>query len=264
VEHEQKQKEAAVKTHSDQAGQFEERYEGELKDPYSNCFVYSRKRLQVWLERAIPAAGSGQRLLDVGCGTGHHLRDLQARGFSVSGVDGSEEMLKVARRINPGVDLRSADVEALPYESGSFDWVLSIEVLRYLPDFRKTVKEMGRVLSPGGTAVVTACPRFSLNLYTLVNRVGASGKVSGLTPLRQYFTTGGELTRGFKDAGFDEIEVHGVYSGPLNWVERLARPLVKPLLHAWEPIDSRLADLGPLRELGNMFVVIARKARSPK
>lgn len=261
MEDHQKQKEAAVKTHSDQAGQFEERYEGELKDPYSNCFVYSRKRLQVWLDRAIPASGNGQRLLDVGCGTGHHLRELRARGFQVSGVDGSEEMLKVARRINPGVDLRRADVEAQPFADGSFDWILSIEVLRYLPDFRGTVKEMGRVLAPGGTAVVTACPRFSLNLYTLINRLGASGKFSSLTPLRQYFTTGAELTRGFKDAGFDHVEVHGVYWGPLNWVERLARPVLGPVLRAWEPVDSRVADLGPLRELGNMFVVIARKSR---
>jgi hypothetical protein len=123
------------------------------------------------------------------------------------------------------------------------------------------LKEMGRVLGPGGTAVVTACPRFNLNAYTLVNRLGASGKVSGLTPLRQYFTTSSALTRGFKAAGFDQIEVHGVYLGPINWVERLARPILRPLLRAWEPFDSMVADLGPLRELSNMFVVIARKGR---
>ncbi len=258
MDHE-RQKKAAVRTHSDQAGQFEERYEGEAKDPYSNCFVYSRKRLQVWLERAIPAVGGDQGLLDVGCGTGHHLRDLQARGFRGAGVDGSEEMLKVARRINPRVDIRAADVEALPFENKSFDWVLSIEVLRYLPDFRPAVKEMGRVLAPGGMAVVTACPRFSLNAYALVNRLSASGKLPGLTALRQYFTTGGELSRGFKAAGFDQVEVHGVYLGPINWIERLARPILRPVLHAWEPVDARVADLGPLRELSNMFVVIARK-----
>lgn len=259
MEPHEKQKVAAVQTHSDQAGQFEGRYEDEIKDPYSNCFVYSRKRLHVWLDRAIPATGAGQRLLDVGCGTGHHVRDLTARGFQVSGVDGSEEMLKVARRVNPGADLRKADVEAMPYDAASFEWLLSIEVLRYLPDFRKTVMEMGRVLAPGGTAVVTACPRYSLNLYTLVNRLGASGKISGLTPLRQYFTTAGELTTAFRAAGFEHVEVHGVYLGPLNWIERLARPLLKPLLHLWEPVDSRITDLGPVRELSNMFVVIARK-----
>lgn len=259
MEHRERQKEAAVKTHSDQASQFEGRYEGESKDPYSSCFVYSRKRLQAWLEQVIPAAGNGVRLLDVGCGTGHHIRDLLARGFRVAGVDGSEEMLRIARRINPSVDIRSADVEALPYEDGSFDWVLSIEVLRYLPDIHQTVNEMGRVLRSGGIAVVTACPRYSLNAYTLVNRLGASGKVPGLTPLRQYFTTSGELTRAFTVAGFSEVEVHGVYLGPINWVERLTRPLLRPLLHVWEPIDSRIADLGPFRELSNMFVVVARK-----
>ena len=256
-----KQKLAAVKTHSDQAGQFEERYEAEIKDPYSNCFVYSRKRLQVWLDLAVPRAGNRQRILDVGCGTGHHLLELRAKGFQVAGVDGSEEMLKVARRINPGVDIRRADVESLPFEANSFDWVLSIEVLRYLPDFRGTIKEMGRVLAPGGTAVVTACPRFNLNAYTLVNRLGASGRVSGLTPLRQYFTTSRELTQGFTAACFDQVAVHGVYLGPINWIERLARPLLRPTLRMWEPVDAKLADLGPLRELSNMFVVIARMGR---
>lgn len=260
MEQHKKQKEAAVQTHSDQASQFEERYEGEIKDPYSNCFVYSRKRLQVWLEQALPAAGNGQRLLDVGCGTGHHLRELKSRGFEVKGVDGSEEMLKVARRINPGVSIHAADVESLPFEEGSFDWILSIEVLRYLPDFRLAVKEMGRVLAPGGRAVVTACPRFNLNAYALVNRLGASGKVSGLTPLRQYFATASELRDGFKAAGFAQVDIHGVYLGPINWVERLTRPLLRPLLQSWEPIDSRIADLGILRELSNMFVVIARKS----
>lgn len=261
MEQHQKQKEAAVKTHSEQAGQFEGRYEDERKDPYSNCFVYSRKRLQRWLDHAIPDSGGGQRLLDVGCGTGHHIRELSERGFLASGVDGSEEMLKVARRLNPSADIRSADVESLPFDNGAFDWVLSIEVLRYLPDFRRSVVEMGRVLAPGGTAVVTACPRFSLNLYTLVNRLGASGKISGLTPLRQYFTTARELTDGFHAAGFGHVEVHGVYLGPINWVERLTRPLLRPLLRAWEPFDARVSDLGSVRELSNMFVVIARKAR---
>lgn len=261
MEHHERQKEAAVKTHSDQAGQFEERYEGEIKEPYSNCFAYSRKRLQVWLDRVIPADGGNQSILDVGCGTGHHLRDLAARGFRAAGVDGSEEMLRVARRLNPQADIRQCDVEALPFDSNSFQWVLSIEVLRYLPDFHKSVAEMGRVLAPGGTAVVTACPRFNLNAYALVNRIGASGRVRGLTPLRQFFSTGAELTAGFRAAGFEHVEVHGVYLGPINWVERLTRPLLGPFLRVWEPLDSRVADLGPMRELSNMFVVVARKAR---
>lgn len=261
MEDHKQQKEDAVKIHSDQAGQFEERYESGIGDPYSSCFVYSRMRLQGWLDRAIPSAGDAQRLLDVGCGTGHHVRALQARGFRVSGVDGSEAMLKVARRINPGLDIRKADVEDLPFDDDSFDWVLSIEVLRYVPDFRQAVREMGRVLAPGGTAVVTACPLFNLNAYSLVNRLGATGRISGLTPLRQYFTTGGQLTAGFNAAGFDRVSVHGVYLGPINWVERLARPLLRSLLRVWEPFDSAVADLGPMRELSNMFVVIARKGR---
>ena len=261
MQHHNSQKEEAVSTHSEQASQFRERYEAEIKDPFSNCFVYSRRRLQAWLDATIPKAGGGQRLLDVGCGTGHHIRDLRIRGFRVAGVDGSDEMLSIARGINPDTEIRKADVEFLPFEDGVFDWVLSVEVLRYLPDFRRSVQEMGRVLTAGGTAVVTACPRFNLNAYTLVNRLGASGKIPGLTPLKQYFATSGELKQAFRAAGFDTVDVHGVYLGPINWIERLVRPLLSPVLRAWEPLDSRLADLGPLRELSTMFVIVARKPK---
>lgn len=260
VEGHESQKAAAIQTHSDQAVQFQERYEAERQDPYSNCFVYSRKRLQPWLDKVIPTQGGGSRLLDVGCGTGHQLRDLSARGFEIAGVDGSEEMLNIARRVNPGVDLKSADVESLPYETASFDFVLSIEVLRYLPDFRKAVREMGRVLRPGGTALVTACPRFNLNGYAIVNSVAARFRPASLTSLRQYFVTSGEVIEGFKAGGFDSVEVHGVYLGPINWIERLARPALRPALRIWEPIDERLADIGLLRDFSNMFVIVARKA----
>ncbi len=141
------QKQLAIEQHSIQADQFAERYEG--GDPYASCFPYSRKRLDLLLARYIPARGDGLKMLDVGCGTGSHVARYRARGFDVAGVDGSEEMLEHARALNPGADLRQADVDALPFPDASFDIVLCVEVHRYLPDATKAVSEMARVLKPG-------------------------------------------------------------------------------------------------------------------
>src|SRR5436305_961907 len=128
-------------------------------------------RLEQMLDSYLPLSGAGLRALDVGCGTGHHLADLVRRGFEVVGVDGSSPMLEEARRANPGVELIEADVDALPFDDGSFDVVLCIEVLRYIADPQRCIAEVARVLRPGGTCLATAAPRYSANGYALVNRL---------------------------------------------------------------------------------------------
>ena len=74
--------------------------------------------------------------------------------------------------------------------------------------------------------------------------------------------TSGRLRREFSNAGFASVEVNGVYAGPINWVERLARPALPRFLTFWEKIDSRLANRPFLKEFSNMFLVRAvRKGR---
>src|SRR5262245_46586346 len=114
------QKQRAIETHSLQAAEFAESYREMNADAYGTCFTYSRKRLDGWLERYLPQRGDGLRLLEVGCGTGHHVAQLRRRGFEVAGVDGSEAMLEHARANNPGADLRHSDVENLPFADNSF------------------------------------------------------------------------------------------------------------------------------------------------
>ncbi len=249
-------KASAIETHSRQARDFAASYESLEQDPFASCFRYSRRRLDAILDRYLPSA-PGPRLLDVGCGTGHYLSRLQQRGFEVAGIDGSEEMLARARESNPAADLRLADVEALPFPDGQFDVVVSIEVLRYLADPRGALAEMARVLRPGGVCLLTATPVLNLNGYYLVNRLAAALPLGDLVRLKQYFTTSGRLRRRLASAGFQEPRIHGVYLGPVNWVERIAPWALRPLLRRWEPLDARLADAPLLRDLSNMFVARA-------
>jgi 2-polyprenyl-3-methyl-5-hydroxy-6-metoxy-1,4-benzoquinol methylase len=215
--------------------------------------------LQLALDRYLPQDGSGLRVLDVGCGTGYHLADLRRRGFAVAGIDGSEAMLSEASRRGADARLGAADVEAIPFRSGAFDYVLCVEVLRYLPQALPCLREIARVLRPGGVCLLTATPLLNLNGYALVNRLTSAVPVPGFTRLRQYFARSAELRREMIAAGFCPPDIHGVYFGPVNWLERLAPRVVPAALRRWEQTDAALADRPLLREFSNMFLVHARR-----
>jgi SAM-dependent methyltransferase len=248
---------SAVEVHSRQAGEFAESYGALERDPYASCFTYSRMRLEQALEHHLPLTAGGMRAIDVGCGTGHHLKDLASRGFDAVGVDASVEMLEEARRANPTAELHRADIGSLPFADESFDLAICIEVLRYLPDPEPCIRELARVLRPGGTCLATAAPLLSINGYPLVNRLVLIAPVGDFTRLKQYFTTPSRLRRRFERAGFLHVDVHGVYTGPINWIERLAPRRLTPFLHRWEPLDRRLADRPSLRTFSNMLLVKA-------
>ncbi|HEV7643231.1 MAG TPA: class I SAM-dependent methyltransferase [Pyrinomonadaceae bacterium] len=256
---EDQQKQLAVDTHSEQAGLFAERYSTIAEDPYQNCFKYSRYLLDQWLDKFIPERGDGLKMLDLGCGTGYHLAKYRERGFELTGVDGSEEMLEQARAINPQIEFHQGDVTDVPLPDDSFDYLVCIEVLRYLPDIGPCVSEIFRVLKPGGMALVTAAPPLQANLYPLVNKITASAQVGNLTHLKQFFHSSGKLNREFNGAGFNDVEVHGVYGGSMVWVERIVPSVVPPLLKIWEQIDKRTVDLPVLKHFSNMFLVKAIK-----
>ena len=247
----------AIELHTQWADAYADRYARAGAAPYESCFAYGRHLLNGMLSRYLPADGSGLRLLDVGCGTGHQMAMLRQRGYEVAGVDASEKMLEHARTNNPGAEIHCADVGDLPFETASFDYVICIEVLRHLSNSTPTVAEIARVLKPGGVALATAAPLFNLNAYWLVNRITTRVRIGNFRRLHQFFTTSPRLRRQFRAAGSSVVEIHGLSLGPINWVERLARPILPHVLRKWERFDRALADLPVVREFSNMFVVRA-------
>jgi len=111
--------------------------------------------------------GTRGRLLEAGCGPGIMLPELLAMGFEVQATDISSEMLRRARQRMHGHPLAarcrigSADLERLPFPDAFFDAVLAMGVLEYLPNYAHALREMSRVLRPGGVAVLTAPNRAS-------------------------------------------------------------------------------------------------------
>lgn len=247
----------AVRQHSREAESFTAGYDQLGQDPYASCFAYSRHRLDLLLARLLPARPARKDLVDVGCGTGHHLKALRERGYDAIGVDGSGAMLGQARGVDPGAPLAQSDVTALPFRSASFDAALSVEVHRYLADPLPLWREIARVLRPGGHCFVTAVPWLSLNGYPIVNRLLPSRP--GFSPLRQYFTSVGALPAQLVAAGLEPVGVHAVYWGPLNWVERLAPRRLPGFLRRFEAADARVSASGWGRATANMLLVVGRR-----
>jgi demethylmenaquinone methyltransferase / 2-methoxy-6-polyprenyl-1,4-benzoquinol methylase len=105
----------------------------------------------LWRRFLVSRLPRGGHVLDVATGTGLVAARLLRRGFAVTGVDLSPEMLAVARRrFDDSVELINASAEVLPLGSGSFDHLTFTYLLRYVPDPRATLAELARVVRPGG------------------------------------------------------------------------------------------------------------------
>ena len=93
----------------------------------------------------------GAHVLDVATGTGLVAAELLQKGFVVTGVDQSAEMLSRARqRFGAQVELVESSAESLPFENASFDHLTVTYLLRYVADPAATLTELARVVRPGG------------------------------------------------------------------------------------------------------------------
>ncbi len=139
-----------------------ERYDEKWSISYDQrCIDYARDRFAL-------VAGTGgwpyAKVLEIGCGTGFFLLNLKQAGVVDEGwvTDISPGMVAVAQRnaraLGFDVEGRVADAEALPFEDESFDLVVGHAVLHHIPDVELTLREVLRVLRPGGRFVIAGEP----------------------------------------------------------------------------------------------------------
>jgi SAM-dependent methyltransferase len=100
------------------------------------------------------SSGHFKAALDVGCGEGRFCRLLRANHVATVGIDPTEALLAQARRLDPSGRYEIASAESLPFADASFDLVVSYLTLIDIPDFRAAIREMARVLKPGGALLI--------------------------------------------------------------------------------------------------------------
>lgn len=111
------------------------------------------KAMVPWIMNKLRSVlGNDGRILDVGCGGGFLSNQLARQGYKVTGVDLSEESLKVAKHhdITNSVHYQKADAYKLPYENGTFDVVTAMDFLEHVDRPADVIREFSRVLRPGG------------------------------------------------------------------------------------------------------------------
>lgn len=123
------------------------------------------------------APQAGERILDVGCGTGQLTADIAHSGAQITGIDSSANMIEQARRNFPEIHFELADARSLPYRE-EFDAVFSNAALHWVPDADAVAAGIARALKPSGR---------------LVSEFGGKGNIQGLL-----------------DAAFRALEILGI------------------------------------------------------
>ena len=94
-----------------------------------------------------------RRILDAGCGGGRNLPFFVAQGFDIAAIDSDAGTVANVKRLAPDADVRTGELDALPWEDASFDAVICSAVLHFARDqrhFEAMVRDTWRVLRPGG------------------------------------------------------------------------------------------------------------------
>lgn len=123
-------------------------------------FIAKRNYIANVLERY---AVTGMSVLDIGCGTGAIMDFVRSKGYTVEGVDMSEDALQYCRKKN--LTVHHGVAEKLPLENNSFDVVIASDVLEHIADDAAAVREVARVLKPGGIFISTVPAHQSLFSY---------------------------------------------------------------------------------------------------
>ncbi len=173
---------------------------------------WSRRLAELFLDFC--GCRDGESVLDAGCGTGVLTAAILKRSNAarISGIDFSEAYIEHVRRTVPDTraQFRVGDICALPYDDASFDRVLSLLVLQFVPDTRQAVAELRRVARPGATvaaAVWDTRGGFVMNrmFFDSAAALFPSGNERRARNYTRPMTRPGELAGAWRGAGLKDV-----------------------------------------------------------
>lgn len=180
-------------------------------------------------------AEPGDVLLNAGCGTGEYnfyLRDKFSRSY---GVDINQEDINTARSINSDADIQYdvGDVANLTFADGYFDTIICVDVLEHVDDPANVVKELWRVLKPGGRIVATVphknYPFFYDPVNFLMERWRGKHFPMGIWGFGHTFLFDRKMLRGLlEDAGFKVIKTEGLTHSFCGFLECYIPTILQP------------------------------------
>jgi SAM-dependent methyltransferase len=159
----------------------------------------------------------GMRVLDVCCGPGMLAAGALQCGAEVIGLDFASEAVELARRLVPSGSFQQGDAQALMFPAASFDAVLCGYGLMHLPDPAAALREMLRVLHPGGRAAVSVWDLTGFGFSLVYEAVRAKGTMNVSLPHGPDFFQFGSVERmqaGLAEVGFADI---AAISFPQDW-----------------------------------------------
>ena len=112
----------------------------------------------------------GQQVLDIGSGTGALLAELVRRSAEVAAIEPSQAFVDALHVRFPGLDIRAAAAEHLPWPDGTFDAALAQLVIAFMSDAPAGIGEMLRVVRPGGAVAVCMWDRDRMEMLAAINR----------------------------------------------------------------------------------------------
>lgn len=112
----------------------------------------------------------GQEVLDIGAGTGALLGELVRRSAAAGAIEPSQAFVDALHARFPGVDIRAAGAESLPWPDETFDAALAQLVVAFMSDAPAGIREMLRVVRPGGTVAVCMWDREGMEMLAAINR----------------------------------------------------------------------------------------------
>ena len=227
----------------------------------------------------------GDRLLDLGCGAGRHAFEALRRGARVVAFDYDEVELKdvaaMAAAMGQAGDVPApggsattrGDATRLPFPDGTFDRIIAAEVLEHIPDDGAAIRELARVLRPGGTMAVTVPAWLAERIcWALSDEYHAPFVEGGHVRIYSAF----DLRAKLRGAGLeprDTRHAHGIHApywwlrcavGPSNDEHRLVRAYHQVLVwdigatQPWRRF-TRLADRVLTPVIGKSIVIYAHK-----